>query len=160
MESVRFYANLKKILILIISLIFLINAACQKKPDAVDSHDNPIRLSEYRGKWLVVNYWATWCKPCLTELPQLNELSQQYANQLAVLGVNFDHLPPEEILRFAESFQLTFPLLSDFPIQKFGIKEIPTLPMTFIIDPQGKLSKILYGPQTKDGLLQNLQGSQ
>jgi peroxiredoxin len=126
---------------------------CSKQPDAIDSHGKPLNFSDYRGKWLVVNYWATWCKPCLTELPELNALYQTHADKLLILGVNFDHLPAAEIQKFAEPLQLKFPLLSQFPLEKYGIKDIPTLPVTFLISPEGKLAQALYGPQTSTNLL-------
>ena len=134
--------------------------ACHQKPDAVDSQNRPIQLADYQHKWLVVNYWATWCKPCLTELPELNALNAQYAKQLSVLGVSFDGLANAEIESFSQSFHITFPLLSTFPIQRFGIKEIVSLPVSFIFDPLGHLSKTLYGPQTEKSILQALNISQ
>lgn len=127
--------------------------ACPSKPDATDSHNNPIYLSDYRGKWVIINYWATWCPPCLKELPELDALSKQQKEKLIVLGVNFDGLPNAELQRFADKLHLTFPLLSNFPSQKLGIEDIPSLPLTLIVDPQGKLSKTLYGPQTQKSLL-------
>ena len=97
---------------------FLINcAACVQKPQAVDIFGHPIQLTKFRGKWLVINYWAQWCPPCLTELPQLNAFSQEHGNVAVVLGVNFDHLPAETIQKFVQPLQLSFLLLSDFPLK-------------------------------------------
>lgn len=135
----------------IILLICL--SSCHKAPDTIDSNNNPVYLSEYKDKWMVINYWATWCKPCLMELPELNAFHAQYGNKVAVLGVNFDGLPNTDIKHFADRLHLTFPLLSNFPGKKFGIDDISSLPVTFIINPQGKLFKTLYGPQTHKSLL-------
>lgn len=137
--------------ILLILLVCL--TACHSNVDATDSRGKSIRMTDYQGKWVVINYWATWCKPCLKELPELNMLSNQHADKVVVLGVNFDHLDPMSIQRFAASFPLNFSLLSQFPIEKFGVKDISTLPVTFIINPQGKLTQTLYGPQTQHSLL-------
>ena len=144
---------MKKIFLSVMLILACLGSGCNKQPDAVDSQGNRLSFSDYRGKWLVVNYWATWCKPCLTELPELNALYSAYADKLVVLGVSFDHLPAAEIQQFAQPLHLKFPLLSQFPTEKFGIKDIPTLPVTFLISPQGKLAQTLYGPQTEASLL-------
>jgi thiol-disulfide isomerase/thioredoxin len=144
--------KLRRICNILCSFIFLILLSCQPTPDAQDSQGRPIYLSEYHGKWMVVNYWATWCKPCLSELPELNAFYIQHANKVIVLGVNFDALPNTEIEKFARPLQLKFPLLQKFPIEKFGVKDIPSLPATFLIDPKGHLHRTLYGPQTVDSL--------
>jgi len=138
-------------------LLGLSLTACHNTPDAVDNTGKPIYLADYHGKWVVVNYWATWCQPCLTELPVLNALQAQHADKMVVLGVSFDGLSNTDLQRFANTQHLTLPLLSNFPIAKFGIDEIPSLPVTFIITPQGKLAKTLYGPQTKESLLRSLK---
>ena len=128
--------------------------------ELTDSHHRPIHLSDYRGKWLVINYWATWCQPCLTELPELNQLylnhELNHGKQVSVLAVNFDGLSHDEINQFAHRLQLKLPLLSRFPIGQYGVENIPTLPVTFLISPQGKLSKTLYGQQTQASLLHEM----
>lgn len=138
-------------------LLCLFLSACHDKPDAIDSHGNPIHLSDYHGKWLVVNYWATWCKPCLVELPELNALYLAHQQNIGVLGVSFDGLSALELQQVATSLHLTLPLLSNFPLAKFGVQEIPSLPVTLLITPEGKLHKVLYGPQTQASLLAQIQ---
>lgn len=142
-----------KLLKLLAVIACFILVSCKQAPDAVDSSGTPIKFSEYKGKWLVINYWATWCEPCRRELPELNKLSQSKSAQLIVLGVNFDALPNHEIQIFANSLGLNFPLLHQFPKEKFGIENIPVLPTTFLISPQGKLVATLQGPQTEASLL-------
>lgn len=141
---------------LIFSFFILCVTACHPKPDATDSHGNPIYLSDFHGKWIIVNYWATWCPPCLKELPALNALYANHHDKLVVLGVNFDGLPSADIDNFSQKLHLTFPLLSSFPLSKFDVKEIATLPTTLIITPEGKLHKIVYGPQTEGMLLKEM----
>jgi peroxiredoxin len=145
----------------IISHIFLsiclFLTACHATPDAIQSDGKPLYLSDYRGKWMVVNYWATWCHPCLAELPELNTLYRQHADTIVVLGVSFDGLSNTDIQQFAKTQHLTFPLLSHFPIEKFSVQDISSLPMSFLITPQGKLAKILYGTQTEKSILENIK---
>lgn len=129
-----------------ITWIAVLVAGC--KPDAVDSTGHAINISDYRGKWVVINYWATWCGPCISEIPTLNKLSQSYKNQVVVLGVNADNLDDAQLQRLAEEYGVTYAFLGKFPMEKWGISQIPTIPVTFVIDPKGNLVKTLQGPQT------------
>lgn len=142
-------------LILLFSLFVCLLTGCHSS-DLTDSKGNALHLKDYQGKWLVINYWATWCKPCLTELPELNNLYISHRNRLIVLGVNFDQLPNQDIEQFNQSLHLEFPLISQFPAERWGIKDIPTLPATFIITPEGKSLPPLYGPQTQATLLKTM----
>lgn len=149
--------NYQKYFLLALFTLFLLG--CQQKTniDTYDSKGNTVRLSDYRGKWVIINFWATWCSPCLTELPELNKLYQKYNDKLVVLGVNFDQLANTDIQAFAQKQALHFPLLSQFPLNKLGIKNVQTLPMTVVINQQGKVIQILHGPQTEKTLTKILQ---
>jgi protein SCO1/2 len=122
------------------------------QPVAQDSKGNSINLADYRGKWVVINYWATWCHPCLEELPELNRFYQRYSDKAVVLGVSFDQLPASQIQQLAQRLALNFPLFSSFPMDAFGIKNINALPITFLIAPDGHLQETLHGPQTQASL--------
>ena len=135
-----------------IALCFVMS--CSASPDAYDSGGHPIRLADYAGKWIVVNYWAAWCQPCMQELPELNALYQQHKNHLVVLGVNFDHLDRDTLQQIASQLILTFTILNDFPIERWGVNEIDTIPVTFLLSPKSKLVKTLHGPQTQKSVLQ------
>jgi peroxiredoxin len=140
-----------------IALLGIILAACSAKPDAVDSQGKPIYVKDYHGKWLVINYWAEWCKPCITELPELNALYKQQVPQVMVIGVSFDGLADAEMQRVAQKLHIDFPMTNNFPVQKFGVEHVEALPITFLISPQGKLVKTLHGPQTQQSLLKEMQ---
>lgn len=133
----------------LLAVSFVSLAACH---ETRDSHSNSIKMSDYKGEWVIINYWATWCKPCLKELPELNNIFMIYKNKVMVLGVNYDQLSNEEINKFADKLGITFPVMRSFPIKKYGVTEINTLPVTFIISPEGKLVKTLLGPQTRESL--------
>jgi protein SCO1/2 len=122
------------------------------QPVAQDSNGKTINLATYRGKWVVINYWATWCHPCLEELPELNRFSQHYSDKAVVLGVSYDQLPATKIHEVAQRFALNFPLLSSFPLQSLGVENISTLPITFLIAPDGHLQETFHGPQTQASL--------
>lgn len=127
-------------------------ASCSKQADTFDSHGKPISMASYKGKWVVINYWATWCKPCIKELPDLNALYTGQKDKVMVLGVNYDKMENQQINQFANKLAVTFPMLREFPIQKYGINDISGLPTTYIVNPEGKLAKTLHGPQTQASL--------
>ncbi len=148
----------KKSIILILLFGFCIGlTACKRGVDVIDAQGHKIRMVDYHDKWVVINYWATWCKPCLTELPELNTLYHTHTDKVVVLGVSFDGLSNAQIGEFAASLKLDFPMLSQFPIAKWGVNDISSLPVTFIVDPRGKLSQTLFGPQTQQSLLKAME---
>lgn len=139
--------NLFLVLLSLTLLSFVV--ACSKQADSTDSQGHAIRLSDYKGKWVVINYWATWCKPCLQEMPALNALYQGNRKKIVVLGVSYDQLSNNEIKKIANKMSIEYPMLSTFPLQKLGISHLDVLPITFILNPKGQLVKTLKGPQTK-----------
>lgn len=122
------------------------------QPDTHDSENAPLYLQDYKDKWLVLNYWASWCKPCYTEVPELNRFYTENKHEVLVLGINYDLASKEQIQTFAKQQQVTYPLIMSDIGKKFGIEHITTLPATFIISPDGKITQQLYGPQTYEEL--------
>lgn len=110
----------------------------------------PISTADYRGKTLVLNFWASWCPPCRAEMPDLEALHQQRAaaDDLVVLGVNFlaeDTI--EAAAAFVDEFALTLPIVTGMPdgsvAQRYGVRGLPA---TFFIDRNGILRKTNLGP--------------
>ncbi|WP_455222410.1 TlpA family protein disulfide reductase [Kaarinaea lacus] len=107
------------------------------------------QLSEFRGKWVVLNYWATWCPPCLKEIPELVEFHEKYQNKNAVVvGVDFEDIPLDELVEFTESYFMSYPILRTKPTAKTPVGVISGLPTTFLISPDGKLVARQSGPVT------------
>ena len=97
-------------------------------------------IEDYRGKWIVVNYWGIFCGPCLREMPELSHFHNQHKNHDAVvLGINQEDLPAKVMARFAEKMNISFPLLKVPFEQVTPFGKVTVLPTTFIINPQGKL---------------------
>ncbi len=117
------------------------------KPDAMDDYGQPISISNYRGKWVVINYWATWCAPCINEIPDLIKLKKFYGDKVVVLGVNLDNLDNRVLRSLGDEYEVNYPLLNNFPIEKWA-KRPQKLPMTYIFNPQGKLAYTLNEQQT------------
>ena len=117
-----------------------------------DSTSEP-GLDSFRGQWLVINYWAQWCKPCIKEIPELNTLDQQYP-QVTVLGVNYDGATGEDLAAQLEKLGVEFATLATDPASQLGTLRPVVLPTTLILDPAGQLSATLVGPQTLATLAQ------
>lgn len=104
------------------------------------------QLSQYKGKWVLVNYWATWCPPCLEEVPDLvNLYDKRKHKDLMVLGVVFDYKDTKEVALYVDDMLMSYPIvLGDSRVtSQIGSAEV--LPTTFIYNPQGQLLKIKRG---------------
>ncbi len=111
------------------------------------------QLSEFRGKWVVVNYWATWCPPCLEEMPELELFHSDHQDKDAVvLGVNFEEIELEPLKAFVENQFLSFPILRSAPTGRSALGMIPGLPTTYIITPDGKVATRQVGPVNREML--------
>ncbi len=98
--------------------------------------DENIRLSELRGKIVVINFWATWCEPCKFEMPFFEKLYSNPQKQLEILAVNFDE-PRQKVQEFAEEYNLSFPILLDPGASVQEIYRVRGYPTTFIVDENG-----------------------
>jgi thiol-disulfide isomerase/thioredoxin len=118
-----------------------------------DQHGNQVTAKALEKQWLVVNYWALWCGPCRSEIPQLNALSKTLQGQgVRVIGVNFDGLQGEELRTAAETLGIDFMVLAQDPAPRFELPRSEGLPVTYIIDAQGKVRDQLMGEQTAEGI--------
>ena len=112
-----------------------------------------------QGKWIVVNYWADWCAPCIKEIPELVEFAEENTDIL-VYAFNFDELDSEDLAPIAKKFKVDIPSLISHPREIWGIETPPAVPATFFINPEGVLVKSFFRPQTKDSLNEILDGLQ
>jgi len=114
-----------------------------------DLNGKEVKVSDYQGKWVIVNYWATWCPPCAAEIPELNAFHKKHQEKDAVvLGVNIERDDVEYVKEFSENFKIVYPILkSDNPgSSPYG--RITGLPTTFIISRDGALFKKIVGGVT------------
>lgn len=116
-----------------------------------DSNGKPVKLSDYRGKAVVLDFWATWCGPCKVEIPWFVEFQQKYKDRgLVVLGVASGDEDWNVIQPFAKKMRINYPLVlgNDTTADLYG--GIEALPTTFIIDRQGRIAKIHIGLASKE----------
>ncbi len=114
-----------------------------------DLNDKPYRLSDFRGKVVFLNFWATWCKPCREEMPSMEVLYKNFEKDgLVILAVSIDRVTTtKDIPPFVKGMNLTFPVLidswgqTDKPYKRMGVPE------TFVIDQQGIIREIVIGPR-------------
>ena len=104
------------------------------------------KLSDQRGKAVLVNLWATWCPPCVAEMPDLQKLSEDYADSLVVLGVNVGGDSPEDAAAFMEENGYTYPSYVDVDYSlALGMFPSPYIPFTVVIDPNGVVTALHSG---------------
>ncbi|MEM7292249.1 MAG: TlpA disulfide reductase family protein, partial [Pseudomonadota bacterium] len=95
-------------------------------------------VSDYRGKWIVMNFWATWCPPCIHEMPELESFYKKNQERATVWGVTFEETDPELIGDFIKDLNVSYPILGQGADPRTPYGQIRVLPTTLFIDPHGK----------------------
>lgn len=95
------------------------------------------KLSDYKGQWVLVNFWATWCLPCLKEIPDLMALYEN-RKDVMVIGVAMDYSDPKVVMDFVQSMSITYPTVLGNRKIASQLDDISLLPSTYFFDPDGK----------------------
>ena len=128
----------------------LILLGCQKND--IEVFNGPdTNLTSLNNNWVVINYWADWCAPCIKEIPELNEFAKENRD-LLVYTFNFDHLEEDDLAPIAKKFNIEVPSLISHPRDIWGIETPPAVPATYFINPKGEVVLSLFRPQTKNTL--------
>ncbi len=120
----------------------------QLAPDftLADMQGNQVTLSQFRGKVVLLNFWATWCPPCREEMPSMEQLHQRYKDQgLVMLAVNVEEDGYQAVSRFLEGKNYTFPILLDRENNVQNAYKVFRFPETFVIDKNGIIVEKLIG---------------
>ena len=115
-----------------------------------DIEGNPVRLSDYRGKVVVLNFWATWCGPCVREMPMFQEYQDRYPN-FVMLGIDEEE-SPEKVRDFLKQMSLGYTILLDEKADLASKLRVNFLPTTFFIDEIGEIRFRHYGVMTEEQL--------
>ncbi|HEY0866752.1 MAG TPA: TlpA disulfide reductase family protein [Fimbriimonas sp.] len=109
------------------------------------------RLSDARGKVTVLNYWATWCPPCVEETPELVRAANEFGDRVRFVGISIDYGQPEAVRRFVEKYKIPYPIL----MPKEGdptTARLTGVPETYVLDQQGKLVGSFIGAVSRKEL--------
>lgn len=117
----------------------------------------PVRLSDFRGKAVLLNFWATWCEPCKIEMPWFVEMQKQYGSQgLQIVGVAMDDADTQDIAKFAKDMNIDYPILvgeektRDAVASDYG--GVGFLPETFFINRNGLVTGKVFGLKSRSDI--------
>lgn len=145
-------ANAFRTVALTVMLVLFSTVAFAVSPTPFTIIKDPINFSDYKGKWILISYWATWCNICMEEIPDLNAFYRAHRNEIVMFGVNYEDGPLNDLPRRIEESGVAFPTFAYDPKGRFGVRRIRGLPTTLLIGPDGHLKRILVGSQTKRDL--------
>lgn len=133
------------------------NPASDEQAEVIDFtlptlQGDQVSLSDHRGQWVVVNYWATWCTPCRKEMPELSALHSE-RDDVTVLGLAYEETDPESFTAFLEKHHASYPILiTDTYNPPEALGAPLALPTTFLVNPQGVIVETFLGPVTREEL--------
>ena len=137
----------KLVFCLILGLVCL--TGCKHEVKYRDAQGNTILRSDLNGKWVVLNYWASWCNYCEQEVAEFNDFFKTKDDNVVLYGVNFDGLLNDELKKAASEFGIQYPVLQQDIGPDFGISEVTGIPATVIISPKGEVLLKKLGLVTK-----------
>lgn len=157
---------MKQLVIMLIASVLSAISFAQDTPSSVPLYaarlsnldDKPISLSQYKGKPLVVNFWATWCAPCRAEIPELNRFHARHKNQIEVLGIGIED-SAESARTFARQHAMVYPVFvakeQGIPLMRALGNTKGALPYTLFIDRNGQIIQVKLGLLKKSDLSDN-----
>ena len=115
-----------------------------------DMHGKAHRLADYRGKWVLVNYWATWCPPCLDEIPELVSLHNAHHDKdLVVIGIAIDSGSSKKVADFARAHGISYPVVMGNREVTDQIGAVEVLPVSYLYNPEGEQVNSRAGEVTR-----------
>lgn len=114
------------------------------------------RWADLRGEWVIINYFAPWCTPCLREMPELHHLNKSLPPNTRLFAINYDVLSLDELGAMTEKFEITLNVIVAKEDINLPIKRPPYLPATYIIGPEGDVESTIMGEVTAELLTQKI----
>ena len=119
-----------------------------------DTEGNKVTLSDYKGKKVILNFWATWCNPCKKEMPEMEKIHQKYED-VVILAINLD--TENDIKGFMNEYELTLQALLDTEEKVNDQYEVVSIPTSFFIDEEGIIRKKIVGILDYEKMEDNLE---
>lgn len=119
-----------------------------------------LTLSEYRGQKIILNMWASWCPPCIAEMPDMQEFyTNHQTDGIEILAINMTESEKniENVSKFIEDFSLTFPIVLDEKSQVADLYQVTTIPTTYILDSKRRVEQKIVGPMTYDKMVKMMK---
>jgi thiol-disulfide isomerase/thioredoxin len=111
-----------------------------------DINGRAVRLSDYQGKVVLINFWATWCPPCRAEMPDLIKLQREHGKDgLQIIGITYPPERKDRVRRFATGLKVNYPIVLGTRELKARFSSDETLPLTIVIDRDGKVNDTIRG---------------
>ncbi|HNP25158.1 MAG TPA: TlpA disulfide reductase family protein [Nitrosomonas sp.] len=138
-------------LYLLLSLMILMLAIEVKAFQFQDTDGKIHTLADYKGRWVIINFWATWCPPCLEEIPELIALYED-RKDIMVIGVAMEFSDPKVVMAFVEKMSISYPTVLGSRRIASQLDEISMLPSTYFFDPAGKPAARKLGIVTRESI--------
>jgi len=161
---------MKRILsIVLICMVVLAGFGCSKTQaqmemtgeaqdfELIDINGNPVKLSDFKGKIIILNFFATWCPPCRMEMPDFNEIYKMHQKDVEILAINVGGEPLPKIKQFAATNNLVFPVLMDDGGVSNMYGPIRAIPVSIIIDKEFNIVKRYLGARPKEIFIQDIE---
>ena len=140
------YRVVLRIAVIAVAMVPLFVSAFDLKDTAGQSQ----RLADLKGKWVVVNFWATWCAPCVKEIPDIAAFAAAQGSNVRVLGIALDWDDEKQVKAFAKKVGLTYPLVLGNDASEKAFGKLKGLPTTIVYDPAGKIAYRKTGTVSKE----------
>ncbi len=148
--------KIRKLICCLLGLLFSVLVGCSNSNQNKASDGRVYDFGHLQQHWVFLNYWASWCLSCHLEVPQLNAFYHQHQGTVWVLGVEYDGLQGLALKKAMQTFDVQYPVLENDPKFSLKLPDLSAVPMTFVINPQGKVVASLLGAQTTKTLNQVL----
>ncbi|KOO49582.1 peroxiredoxin family protein [Viridibacillus arvi] len=120
-----------------------------------------VKLSDFRGKKVILNFWATWCPPCKAEIPHMQKYYEKFAKEdnFEIVAVNLTSQQEKVkyVKKFVKTYEMTFPVLLDTEGEQMRTYEIYTIPTTYFLDTKGIIQKKVIGPVDQDSMRESVK---
>ena len=143
---------MKKIGLAVLLVLMSILSACSDQNSFHLLSGEEKSIEDYRGQWLIINFWAEWCPPCLEEIPELGKLAKENP-ELAILGVSYDKLTNSELEGLVEKLDIQYPVVATEPMPYLPVAKPQSLPGTYLISPSGQTMGPILGKIDRQKIL-------